>query len=105
VVLAGSVVEDGVVVFHLRQRGPATEATICDVLLPEGGRSLEHGVMGRIASATRADYLLRIDRRRAARGWLPTPRSGPIVTVRDVGGTELPTLDRWSLSMGDVELF
>ena len=43
-------------------------------------------LMRRIASATRADYLLRIDRRRVARGWLPTPRNGPIVTVRDVTG-------------------
>jgi GNAT superfamily N-acetyltransferase len=105
VVLAGSALDDGVAVFHLRRRGSATEATICDVLIPHGRQSLEHGAMRRIASATRADYLLRIDRRRAARGWLPAPRSGPIVTVRDVGGTELPTLARWSLSMGDVELF
>ena len=74
VVLAGSSPEDGLAVFHLRRRGRAIEATVCDVLVPEGSPGMEHRLMREIARLTHADYLLRIDRRRGMRGFVPLPR-------------------------------
>jgi GNAT superfamily N-acetyltransferase len=105
VLLAGSSPEDGLAVFHLRRRGRAVEATICDVLVPEGARGAEHRMMKEIARLTRADYLLRIDRRRFIRGFTRLPRNGPILTGRSIDGRKIPTLADLSLSMGDVELF
>ena len=49
VVLAGSSTEDGLAVFHLRRRGRAIEATVCDVLVPDGSPGTEHRLMQEIA--------------------------------------------------------
>jgi GNAT superfamily N-acetyltransferase len=105
VVLAGSSPDDGLAVFHLRRRGRAIEATVCDVLVPEGAKGTEHRLMKEIARLTNADYLLRIDRRRVIRGFVRLPKNGPILTARSIDGRKIPELDDLSLSMGDVELF
>jgi GNAT superfamily N-acetyltransferase len=105
VVLAGSSPEDGLAVFHLRRRGRAVEATVCDVLVSDGARGREHALMQRIAELTEADYLLRIDRRRIMRGFFRVPKNGPILTGRSIDGRKVPALDGLSLSMGDLELF
>jgi hypothetical protein len=104
VVLAGSSPENGLAVFHLRRRGRAIEATVCDVLIPEHSKGTEYRLMREIARLTRADYLLRIDRRRMIRGFVQLPRNGPILTGRSIDGRKLPKLDDLSLSMGDIEL-
>jgi len=105
VVLGGSSPEDGLAIFHLRRRGRAIEATVCDVLVPEDASGVEHQLMRAIARLTQADYVLRIDRRRLMRGFVPLPRIGPVLTGRSIDGRKIPTLDDLSLSMGDVELF
>jgi hypothetical protein len=105
VVLGGSSPEDGLAVFHLRRRGRAIEATVCDVLVPEDASGVEHQLMRAIARLTQADYVLRIDRRRLLRGFVPLPRIGPVLTGRSIDGRMIPALADLSLSMGDVELF
>ncbi len=81
------------------------EATVCDVLVPEGSPGTEHRLMKEIARLTQADYLLRIDRRRMIRGFVRLPKNGPILTGRSIDGRKIPELSDLSLSMGDVELF
>jgi hypothetical protein len=105
VVTRTSSIEDGLAVFHLRRRGSAIEATVCDVLVPEGAEKVERELMRTIASRTNADYLLRLDRRRLVPGALPVPRAGPVLTMRSVGGRPLPRMRDLSLTMGDIELF
>jgi hypothetical protein len=105
VVMRSSSPEDGLAVFHLRRRGHAIEATVCDVLVPPGAAHVERELMRKIAALTNADYLLRIDRRRWLRGFVPVPRAGPIVTFRGIAGRKVPALADLSLTMGDVELF
>jgi GNAT superfamily N-acetyltransferase len=105
VMLHTSTPDDGLAVFHLRRRGRAIEATVCDVMTPASTPGVEHQLMKKIAELTQADYLLRIDRRKMMRGFLPVPRNGPVLTFRSIDGRKAPTLDDLSLSMGDVELF
>jgi GNAT superfamily N-acetyltransferase len=105
VALVSSSPDDGFAVFHLRRRGRAIEATVCDVLVPADTPAVEHLLMRRVAQLTSADYLLRIDRRRWMRGFVPMPRTGPILTMRSIDGRKVPTLSGLSLTMGDVEIF
>jgi GNAT superfamily N-acetyltransferase len=105
VVMHTSSPEDGLAVFHLRRRGRAIEATVCDVMASATTPHVEHQLMRKIAQLTNADYLLRIDHRRWTRGFLPVPNNGPILTFRSIDGRKIPTLNDLSLTMGDVELF
>jgi GNAT superfamily N-acetyltransferase len=105
VVLHSSSPEDGLAVFHLRRRGRAIEATVCDVMTPATTPHVEHALMKKVVELTNADYLLRIDRRRWIRGFSPVPNTGPILTFRSIDGRRIPTLADLSLTMGDVELF
>ena len=105
VVLAGSAVEDGVAVFHLRRRGPATEATICDVLLPESGAvtRARRDATDRLRDPSGLPPAHRPATCGAGMAPDPAQRSDRDGSGRH--GDRAPTLDRWSLSMGDVELF
>ena len=105
VVLHSSSPEDGLAVFHLRRRGRAIEATVCDVMTPATTPHVEHSLMKKIARLTNADYLLRIDQRKWMRGFAPVPGNGPVLTFRSIDGRKIPTLADLSLTMGDVELF
>ena len=97
----------GVAVFRIRRRGAATEAALCDVLVPgddaAAGRLLER----RVARATEADYVIRLDRRPVTRsGYVRIPRQGPVLTWRAVSPSEArPALHDFRLALGDVELF
>jgi hypothetical protein len=75
------------------------------VITPAATPWVEHELMRKIARLTGADYLLRIDRRRWMRGFLPVPKNGPVLTFRSIDGRKIPTLSDLSLTMGDVELF
>ena len=94
----------GIVLFRLRRRGPATECVVGHVLAPDdrvGGRLLR-----RVAVTTGADQVLQITARPHLRGgYLPLPGGGPILTWRALVEEQMPPLDRWALTMGDVELF
>jgi hypothetical protein len=36
---------------------------------------------------------------------IPLPRQGPTLVWREVCEREMPALERWNLSLGDIELF
>jgi GNAT superfamily N-acetyltransferase len=97
---------DGLAVFRLRARGPAREAAVCELLAPDAAtaRLLLHEV----AASTGADYLIAVGPAASARRWrmAPLPNQGPVLTWRAVATRgPAPALDRWGLSLGDVELF
>ena len=62
----------------------------------------------RVLRSTDADYALLV-----THDWgdvatvpaVPVPRIGPIVTWRALAEPTAPSLDRWDLSLGDLELF
>ena len=108
VILRTRRLEDGLVVFRLRGRGPAVEATVCAVLLPAGDRWGAHVLLDRVRRATRADYLIRVGHGWLGPGWgVELPGLGPTLTWRGVGegGCPPPALRDWDLSLGDIELF
>jgi hypothetical protein len=104
-VLVGTSIEDGVVILRLRRRGPALECAVCEVLVPRH-RSARR-TMSRIASDSRADYLLRCSSVGAGLrdAFVPAPQLGPILTWRPLGRPSVPGMGELSLTLGDVELF
>ena len=94
----------GIALFRLRKRGPATECVVGHVLAPDeatAGRLLR-----RIAKVSGADQVLQItDRPHLRGGFVPLPGGGPIFTWRALAESGMPPLDRWELTMGDIELF
>lgn len=104
IVTAGATVEDGIAVFRFRQRGTAVEAVICDLLVPGEDRRLAGELCRRVLEVAGADYALCLGRP-SARGFLPLPGQGPLLTWRALRDTARPSLHEWDLSLGDVELF
>jgi GNAT superfamily N-acetyltransferase len=103
VVSLGDVLTDGFAVVRLRRRGAAVEGTVCELHTPPGDHRAGRGLLSQVEGA---DYLLVAGSALGIRsGLLPAPRQGPIVTWRAVGEHDPPALDRWHLTMGDLELF
>jgi len=101
---AGPSVSDGVLLFRLRRRGPATELVVGDLLVPEPTPAAARRLVRLALRATRADYALGL-RTMASSGLLPVPGQGPILTWRSLSSETMPPLTDWRLSLGDVELF
>ncbi len=99
----GSSVSDGVVVFRVRRRGSAREATICDVLVPPH-RSARRA-FARIARESQADYLICGGHEASRWGFVPTPRIGPKLTWKPILRAGVPEMQELRLPLGDVELF
>jgi GNAT superfamily N-acetyltransferase len=104
VLLAGDRLEDGAACFRLRQRGPAVEATIGDLLVPGDDPRARRRLIGQVLKATRADYALTLGGR-PSDATVGVPGQGPTLVWRSVCTEQQPTLDRWALTMGDIELF
>jgi GNAT superfamily N-acetyltransferase len=110
VVRAGAAIGDGFAVFRLRRRGPALEAVLCDVVVPNphepAARHLQRHLARQVARSSGADYVLRIDRRALTTDpFVRVPRIGPILTSRSLTSWEPPGLSHWRVDMGDIELF
>jgi GNAT superfamily N-acetyltransferase len=94
----------GAVLFRLRRRGPAVELVVNDLLVGPGTPPGEADrAVRRLLRETRADHAVGIARsgqrhRRAIAGpglvWRAAANSSPV-----------PPIERWGLTMGDVELF
>jgi GNAT superfamily N-acetyltransferase len=97
---------EGVVVFRLRRRGEALEAAVCDELFPPDPR-LRQLALRQVVRETGADHAVLVGAARPAAGLLPVPGQGPTLVWRGVtdGESAFPGPDRWSLKLGDVELF
>ncbi len=103
VVSLGVRLTDGFAVARLRRRGAAVEGTVCELHTPPGDHRAGRELLSQVEGA---DYLLVAGSALGFRsGLLPAPRQGPIVTWRAVGENDPPALDRWHLTMGDLELF
>jgi hypothetical protein len=100
----GTDLASGAACFRLRQRGPAVEATIGDLLVPGGRAADRRRLIGAVLRATGAHYALVLGGR-PADGITPLPGQGPTLVWRELCETTRPPLDRWSLGMGDIELF
>lgn len=100
---AGSI-GDGLVIFRVRRRGTALEATICETLIPPG--TDVHGLYARILEDTGADYLIRAGWTisGARDGFVPAPRLGPILTWKPLVRVGAPRMSELDLSLGDIEL-
>ena len=95
---------DGIVLFRLRRRGPVTECVVGHVLAR--GPAASRRLVRRAARASGAHQALLLTRHAPVRsGYVPLPGAGPILTWRRLGATTMPALERWDLTMGDVELF
>jgi hypothetical protein len=97
----------GLVVFRLRRRSAATEATICDVLTPGGHERSARGLLRLVIDSCDADYFVKagggLPLERA--GFVALPRQGPrIFAMALTPGLDVGSLRRWNLSLGDVEL-
>jgi GNAT superfamily N-acetyltransferase len=102
----GTSIDDGLVVFRLRRRGPATEAAVLDVLAPAGSTSAVRRAVRRILRTSGADYAITLGPDRAlAEGLLPLPGQGPILTWRAVNEETVTPLEAWRVGLGDIELF
>lgn len=100
----GDRLEDGLVVFRLRRRGRALEATVAEALVPPG-RSARFAV-GWLLRRSGADYALRAGGRGAfGSGFVPAPGLGPVLTWRPLGSCRVPVMDELLLGVGDLELF
>ena len=98
----------GLAVFRVRDRGAATEAVLCEVLVPDDDPSTPARLVREVARSSGADYVIGTTGTRVGRRALPIPmpRQGPVLTWRAVDPAEqMPPLAEWSLTMGDVELF
>ena len=97
---------DGGIVFRVRRRGAALEATICDVIEPDVPNAKLLREFGRLRKATGADYLLGTQASvRRSWGFAPLPGLGPMLTWRPLARPGVPTLAEVDLVLGDLELF
>jgi GNAT superfamily N-acetyltransferase len=104
VVPLGDRIEDGVVVFRLRRRGAALEATLSEVLAPRG--ATVRSAIGWLLRHTGADYAIRTGGPGAlTAGFVPAAPLGPVLTWRTLADPQVPELGDLSLALGDVELF
>jgi GNAT superfamily N-acetyltransferase len=105
-VLAGPSVSDGFALFRARRRGTAVEATLCELIVPDGDPGLGCRARRRVAATPGVDYVLTTGGEDALRaGFVPLPGQGPSLFVRALAAVEVPALEGWRLRLGDVELF
>jgi GNAT superfamily N-acetyltransferase len=98
--------ERGLALFRVRHRGPAREATMCDLIVPRGDVSAHRELVRQVVSTVDADYVVTIDPRLMAPGGLVRlPRQGPILTSHALTPSGTPPLRAWDLRLGDIELF
>jgi GNAT superfamily N-acetyltransferase len=105
VLRAGAALADGLVVFRLRRRGPATEAAVTDLLVPARDHAAAARLCRSVLRTTGADYLVRLPMA-GVRGCFPVPGQGPTLVQRvldDAAPGATPA--DWRLTLGDVELF
>lgn len=96
---------EGVVLFRLRRRGGAVECTVALVLAPDDDPHAERRLVEGLAQSVRADYLIRLGRADWRGYFLPVPKLGPHLTVREVCSKPPTELSAFSFELGDIELF
>lgn len=99
--------EAGIAIFRLRKRGPATEAAICELLVPDENKATTRHLLRQILKTTNATHATLIAPAHPTQGLLPLPKQGPTLVWRQAATEDEapPPRDHWHLSLGDVELF
>lgn len=104
VVPVGDSIAAGAVVFRLRRRGTALEATISELAVPSP--SAARSAIGSILRTTGADYAIAAGGPELLRaGFVPAPRLGPMLTWKPMARTGVPKFSELGFGLGDVELF
>lgn len=99
----GDRLQPGAVVFRLRRRGRAVEATVADVM---AGSASRRALLRGVRRASGADYVLvASDRWMDPTPALAFPAFSPLVTWRSLATVEAPALTNFSFSVTDLELF
>jgi GNAT superfamily N-acetyltransferase len=96
---------NGLAVFRLRRRGAATEAALCELLVPENDSGIIRELLSEILRGSGADYAVWLGPARPALGFLPVPGQGPTLVWRGVCDQVAPEPSHWGLTLGDIELF
>ncbi len=105
VALIGSEVEDGLIVFRVRQRGGLRQLSLLHVLGPVGGPSPRRAI-GRLLGATGSDLAMATGTEAGLRAMLvPVPRIGPQLVWRPLADPGVPSPADLSLPLGALELF
>jgi hypothetical protein len=100
----GDSLSDGVIVFRVRRRGRALEATVCDVVAPPGAHLRD--AFRHIARQAGVDYLLAsASSAGPAAGFVPAIGLGPVLTWKPVKRSGIPAMADLALVLGDIELF
>jgi predicted N-acetyltransferase YhbS len=98
-------VADGLVIFRVRRRGAASEAALCEVLVPGDDSGTTRHLLSEVLRSSQADHAVLLGAARPGLGFLPVPGQGPTLVWRDVvETTPVPPAD-WHLTLGDIELF
>jgi GNAT superfamily N-acetyltransferase len=98
-------VADGLAIFRLRRRGAATEAALCELLVPGDDAGVTRELLSEILRGSGADYAVWLGSPRPALGFLPVPGQGPTLVWRAVCDPVAPDPHEWGLTLGDIELF
>ncbi|HMG43689.1 MAG TPA: GNAT family N-acetyltransferase [Acidimicrobiales bacterium] len=96
---------DGMVVFRVRRRGAATEAALCEVLVPGDDSGMIRQLLAEVLRSSQADHAVWLGAARPALGLLPIPGQGPTLMWRSVCEQTPPPAADWHLTLGDIELF
>lgn len=96
---------DGMVVFRVRRRGAATEAALCEVLVPGDDSGMIRQLLAEVLRSSQADHAVWLGAARPALGLLPVPGQGPTLMWRSVCEQTPPPAADWHLTLGDIELF
>jgi GNAT superfamily N-acetyltransferase len=97
---------EGIAVFRVRRRGRASEAALCEMLVPSGAAATARHLARTVARSPGVDYVVRLGAASPIGGFLPLPGQGPILTWRALAtaAETPPPLAGWDLALGDVEL-
>lgn len=104
VVTAPGGLDEGLLVFRLRRRGAATEAALCELLVPGDDPAVIRRLVSEVLDNSRADHAVMLGPARPTLGFLPVPGQGPTLLWRGVTESSSPPSDRWQLALGDIEL-
>lgn len=96
---------DGLVVFRVRRRGAATEAALCEVLVPGDDTTVTRQLLAEVLRSSQADHAVWLGGARPALGFLPVPGQGPTLVWREVNEHAMAPAADWHLTLGDIELF
>lgn len=106
VLLRGSSLTNGMLVFRVRRRGPAREAVVCELLVPESAPLAAGDLIRKLLGSMDADYAIRIGNAPFDRaGFVRVPAQGPVLTALAIAPVDLPSITGWNMQLGDVELF